>query len=97
MTIATVCKNLEVWREREQIIRENYDRMEFKFSTAADVKVKVKEFSKSEIILRSEEDAALREEHKKMEKLLQLSQEKWSEEKAALNEEISALRDRLNT
>ena len=71
--------------------------MEFKLSSAVDIKSKAKDLSKSEAVIRSEEDAAIKEEHRKLEKLLQLSQDKWNEEKAAINEEVFALRDRLKT
>lgn len=96
LTIGSVYKNLEIWRDREQIIRENYDRMEHKLNTALQLKKKGKDFDKSEAVIRSEEESALKEEHKKMEKLLQLSQDKWNEEKATLNEEIFSLRNRID-
>ena len=95
LKISTVYKNLEIWRDREQTIRDNYDRMEKKLKTALTLKKKSKDFVKSEGIIRDEEDLALREEHKKMEKLLKLSHDKWDEEKATINEEIFNLRSRL--
>ena len=96
LKITTVYKNLEVWREREQTIRENYDRMEQKLKLATALKKKSKDSLKSESVILTEEEISLKEEQKKVEKLLKLSQSKWNDEKAVLNEEIFNLRARLN-
>ena len=96
LKITTVYKNLEVWREREQTIRENYDRMEQKLKLATALKKKSKDSLKSESVILTEEEISLKEEQKKVEKLLKLSQSKWNDEKGALNEEIFNLRARLN-
>lgn len=96
LTIATVYKNLEVWREREQTIRENYDKMESRLKATVEIKKKSKDFSKSKKVIKTEEEAGLTEEHRKMEKLLILFQQKADEEKTLLNTEIENLRDRIN-
>jgi len=69
LTINTVYKNLEIWREREQTIRENYDKMELKLATATQLRKKARDLAKSQAVVASEENTSLKEEHKKMEKL----------------------------
>jgi len=96
LTINTVYKNLEIWREREQTIRENYDKMELKLATATQLRKKARDLAKSQAVVASEENTSLKEEHKKMEKLWQLANQKWDEEKATLNQEVYSLRERLD-
>lgn len=72
LSITTVHQNLEVWRDREQTIRENYDKMEQKLTSMTNLKKKTKDIEKQQLILLTEEIASLKAENKKLESLCKL-------------------------
>jgi hypothetical protein len=93
---STLLKNLEVWRSREQTIRQNYDALESALQLFISQSKKSKDLKKQKTVLEQEEEYLKAKEEEKVERLIKLSREKWEEDKKKLNEEVFLLRQRID-
>ena len=64
LSIVTVHQNLEIWRGKEQTIRENYGRMEHKLAAISKFKEKTKSLEKQKHVILSEEPTVIKKENK---------------------------------